>query len=314
MNRLKEIGRRLFYLGRQPHFNRELDDEVQFPIETRADELETAGIPRREALAQAGREFGSTVRMREQTRAAWQIKWIEDLLSDLRYALRALRRNPGFAAAAIFSLALGIGANTTMFSLTTEFLFSRPSCRDPETLRSIQIGGNSAAEVRDWRFLRSAHIFTDVAGSFEEAESNWRNGEDTYRLSVMPVTDNFFNMVGVPVAFGRAIRPGHSAGRAVYGRVEPRVLAAAFVRRPECPWKVLVLDGRHYTVVGVLPRDTRTLIGFGLAPELYFPVLREDELVSLVARLPEGMTRAQAFARIHAAGNELNKVHPRSRN
>jgi hypothetical protein len=208
MNRLKEIGRRLFYLGHQPHFNRELDDEVQFHIETRADELERTGIPRREALVQAGREFGSTVRMREQTRAAWQIKWIDDLLSDLRYALRALRRNPGFAAAAIFSLALGIGANTTMFSLTMEFLFSRPSCRNPETLRSIQIGGNSAAEVRDWRFLRSAHIFADVAGSFEEAESNWRKGEDTYRLSVMPVTDNFFNIVGVPVAFGRAIQPG----------------------------------------------------------------------------------------------------------
>ncbi len=310
MNRLKEIGRRLFYLGRQPHFNRELDDEVQFHIETRADELERTGIPRREALVQAGREFGSTVRMREQTRAAWQIKWIDDLLSDLRYALRALRRNPGFAAAAIFSLALGIGANTTMFSLTMEFLFSRPSCRNPETLRSIQIGGNSAAEVRDWRFLRSAHIFADVAGSFEEAESNWRNGENTYRLSVMPVTDNFFNMVGVPVAFGRAIQPGEQY---------TVVLSHGFWQRrlsgdPNVLGKVLVLDGRHYTVVGVLPRDTRTLIGFGFAPELYFPVLREDELVSLVARLPEGMTRAQAFGRLRAAGNELNKVHPRSRN
>src|SRR5215471_16730952 len=233
MTRLKEIGRRLFYLGRRQNFNRELDDEIQFHIETRADELERAGVPRPEALAQAGREFGSPVRMREQTRAAWQIKWVEDLLSDLRYALRALARSPGFAAAAIFSLALGIGANTTMFSLTMEFLFSRPSCRDPETLRFIQIGGNSAAEVRDWRFLRNAHIFEDVAGSFEEAEANWRNGEDTYRLFVMPVTDNFFNMVGVSVAFGRAIQPGEQ-----YTVVfEQRFLAATSGRRSECPWK-----------------------------------------------------------------------------
>jgi predicted permease len=310
MTRLKEIGRRLFYLGRKQNFNRELDEEIQFHIETRADELERAGVPRLEALAQAGREFGSPVRMREQTRAAWQIKWVEDLLSDLRYALRALARSPGFAGAAIFSLALGIGANTTMFSLTMEFLFSRPSCRNPETLRSIQIGGNSAAEVRDWRFLRNAHIFEDVAGSFEEAEANWRNGEDTYRLSVMPVTDNFFNMVGVPVAFGRAIQPAEQYTVVLSNGFWQRRLAGD----PNVLGRVLVLDGRHYTVVGVLPRETRTLIGFGFAPELYFPVLREDELVSLVARLPDGMTRAQAIARLQATCKELNKIHPRSQN
>jgi predicted permease len=310
MNWLKEIARRLFYLGRRPNFDSELEDEIQFHVETRAHELAETGVARREALAQAEREFGSRVRMREQTRAAWEIQWMEDLLADVRYASRALLRNPGFAAAAIFSLALGIGANTTMFSLTMEFLFSRPSCRDPETLRSIQIGGNSAAAVRDWRFLRSAHVFADVAGSFEEAEANWRNGEDTYRLSVMPVTDNFFDMVGVPLAFGRAIQPGEQY---------TAVLSHGFWQRrlsgdPHVLGKALVLDGRHYTVVGVLPRDTRTLIGFGFAPELYFPVLREDEPVSLVARLPEGMTRAQAFARLQAACKELNKVHPRSQN
>src|SRR5215471_11031682 len=310
MTRLKEIGRRLFYLGRRQNFNRELDDEIQFHIETRADELERAGVPRPEALAQAGREFGSPVRMREQTRAAWQIKWVEDLLSDLRYALRALARSPGFAAAAIFSLALGIGANTTMFSLTMEFLFSRPSCRDPETLRFIQIGGNSAAEVRDWRFLRNAHIFEDVAGSFEEAEANWRNGEDTYRLFVMPVTDNFFNMVGVSVAFGRAIQPGEQYTVVLSNGFWQRRLAGD----PNVLGRVLVLDGRHYTVVGVLPRETRTLLGFGFAPELYFPVLREDELVSLVARLPDGITRPQAIARLQATCKELNKIHPRSQN
>jgi predicted permease len=310
MNRLKELARRLFYLGRQTNFNRELEDEVQFHIEARADELEQTGMARTQALFQARREFGSSVRMREETRSAWQIHWLEDLLSDLRYALRALRRNPGFAAAAIFSLALGIGANTTMFSLTMEFLFSQPSCRNPATLRSIQIGGNSAAEVRDYRFLRDAHIFVDVAGSFEEAESNWRYGEDTYRLFVMPVTDNFFNMVGVPLAFGRPIQPGE---------LDTVVLSHNFWQRrllgdPNVLGKVLVLDGRHYTVVGVLPRDHRTLIGFGFSPELYFPVLREDELVSLVTRLPKGMTRAEAFTRLQAACKELNKVHPRGQN
>src|SRR5580693_1757902 len=188
-NTLKEFLRRVLYLGRRENVEEVLDQEIQFHIESRAEELEQAGIAHNQAILQARREFGPSARMREDSRGAWQIHWLEDLISDLRYATRALRRTPGFALAAIFSLALGIGANTTIFSLTMEFLFSQPSCRNPETLRSIQIGGNSAAEVRDYRFLRDAHVFADVAGNFEEAESNWRTGEDTYRLIVMRVTD-----------------------------------------------------------------------------------------------------------------------------
>ena len=296
---MSELFRKIRYFFSRRRFEDDLELEMQLHLEMAAEE-------RGEAAAR--REFGPVVRMREDSRSAWQVRWLVDLGSDLRYALRALRRNPGFAAAAIFSLALGIGANTTIFSLTMEFLFSQPSCRNPETLVSFQIGGNSAAEVRDDRFLRDAHIFSDVAGSFEEVEANWRNGEDTYRLWVMTVTDNFFNMVGVPLAFGRGIQPGERS---------TVVLSDGFWRRrlngdPAVLGKVLIIDGRHYTVVGVLPHEYRTLLGFGFAPELYYPVLRDDELVSLVARLPEGMTRAVAMARLKATCKELDKVHPRS--
>src|SRR5260221_7300824 len=195
MNRMKELVRRMAYLWRRGSFDHELDDEAQFHIESRADELEHGGMSRAEALSRARREFGSAVRMREQTRAAWQVKWLEDLLADLRYALRALRRNPGFAAAAIFSLALGIGANTTIFSLTMEFLFSQPSCRDAEILADVRIGGNSHAHMPHYRFLRDAHVFEGLAGSNAESESNWRFGNDTYRLHTMRVTENFFPVV-----------------------------------------------------------------------------------------------------------------------
>src|SRR5579864_8437677 len=247
MNWLRELARRLLYLRRQTNFNRELDDEMQFHIEARADELEQTGISRAQALAQARREFGSGVRMRERTRSAWQIHWLEDLLSDLRYAFRALRRNPGFAAAAIFSLALGIGANTTMFSLTMEFLFSQPSCRNPESLASMRIGGNSHVYMSHYRFLRDAHIFDGLAGSNEESESNWRFGNDTYRLQVMRVTDNFFQVVGVPVAMGRPIQSGDR---------DVVVLSDGFWRArlasdPNVIGKALIIDGRPYSVAGV---------------------------------------------------------------
>jgi predicted permease len=298
--------KRLAYLFRREQVARELDDEVQFHIETRADELEKTGLSRGEALARARREFGPAVRMKEDARSAWQIRWLVDLVSDLRYALRALRRNPGFAAAAIFSLALGIGANTTIFSLTMEFLFSQPSCRNPERLASMRIGGNSHVYMPHYRFLRDAHLFDGLAGSNEESESNWRFGNDTYRLYVMRVTDNFFQVVGVPGAMGRPIQPGDRDVVVLSDRFWRTRLTAD----PNVVGKALIIDGRPYTVAGVLPRNHRTVLGFGFAPELYLPASRESDIVALIARLPQGMSVPGAYARLISASKELDKVYP----
>src|ERR1700693_1691944 len=208
MNRVKELLRRLLYLGRRKNLDLALDDELQFHIESRAGELQQAGLARGAAMAQARRDFGPQARMREESRRAWQIRWMEDLFSDLRYAFRALARSPGFALAAILSLALGIGANTTIFSLTMEFLFSVPSARQPERLASIRLAGNSHSQMPIYRFVRDTHTFDGLAGSFEEHQVNWRHGEDTSQLGVYWVTDNYFEVVGVPVAMGRAMQPG----------------------------------------------------------------------------------------------------------
>src|SRR4051812_8272388 len=106
---------RFRYFGRRSQFDRELEDEVCFHIETRAAELEEDGYSASDARAKARREFGPPARASEASRAAWQFHWIEDLASDLHYALRSFRRNPGFALTAILSLALGIGATAAIF-------------------------------------------------------------------------------------------------------------------------------------------------------------------------------------------------------
>jgi hypothetical protein len=178
----KEMARRGAWLGRRSRFDRELDEELQFHLETRADELQQSGMSRGEALAQARREFGPAARMREETRAAWQFRWIEDLAADLRYAARAFRRNPAFALTAIACLALGTGANTTIFSMAQEMLFSQPSCRDPQTLVHVRIGGNSHSPRRQYRFVRDAGIFAGLAGEFDKGEVNWRHGDGLVAL------------------------------------------------------------------------------------------------------------------------------------
>jgi predicted permease len=292
--------------ARRPGFDQGLDEEIRFHLETRAEELESQGMSRVDAMHKAYREFGSTQRTREDSRAAWQFLWMEELLSDVRYALRALRRNPGFAATGIVSLALGIGANTTFFSLTTGFLFSKPSVRDADSLVALRLGGNSHSPLSAFRFVRDSGAFAGLAGEREEAEVNWRDGDRSSRLQVMRVTDNFFDVIGVPLAFGRGIPKG-----------EPRatVISYNFWRDHlgsdrNVLSRKLTLDGSVYTIVGVLPRNSRTLIGFGFAPDLYVPVEGEDSIVAFYARLPAGMTRRAALDRFTMVARNLDRVQP----
>jgi predicted permease len=305
MQRISDFLRRVAYLFRRRRFDAGLDDELHFHLESRADELQAAGVTRAAALAQARREFGPAARMSEDARSAWQIRWLEDLASDLRYAARAFRRNPAFAFTAAACLALGIGANTTMFSITTEILFSRPSVVEPETIANLELGGNSHAGQRTYRFLRDARIFDGLAGENEEVETNWRDGSVTRRLYAFRVTENFFDFTGMPVLLGRPPREGESDSVVLsYG-----LWQRAFAADPGVIGRGMVLDGRVYRIAAVLPRDHRSIIGFGFSPDIYYPA-DEKTNVQLFARLPAGMTRGEASGRLLAAARELDRVYP----
>lgn len=290
----KEAFNRIRFLGRRG-FEDELDQEIRFHLETRADELELAGMARRAAETQARREFGSTARVGEDTRAAWQIRWIEDLGRDLVYAARAFRRNPAFVFAAVACLALGIGANTTIFSMATEALLSQPSVRDPATLMSFTISGNSNSPQEQYQFLRDQRIFSELAGEDDESMANWRHGEATERLFVVRVTGNYFQVTGIPVAIGRPITPDDRPSLVLSYRLWQRMGGD-----PNIPGQIMVLDGKPYNIAGVLPRDHHTLLGFGFAPDLYMTISNPREEIAMYARLPLGVSRAALNARLPA--------------
>ncbi len=302
----QELLHKLTFLRKNTRFDNDLVSEIRFHQETRAEELISSGMSAREARAQAQREFGPRLRVHEESRAAWQFQWLEDLLADLNYAARAFLRNPGFALAAILSLALGIGANTTIFSLTTEFLFSNPSARDTAHLRYVILGGNSHSPIEKYRFLRDAHAFAGVAGSNEETEANWQNGASAERIWAANATDNFFDVVGAPVAFGR---PFHA------GEQDEAVLSQSFWKgklgaNPNILGRRLVLDGEPYTVVGVLPPDHRTLTGFGLSPDLYKTFRKAAFPLALYIRLPNGMSLGEASTRVRQLAQQLDRLYP----
>jgi predicted permease len=307
MQFLKEVWRKFCWLVGRSQFHAELADEMQFHIESRADELEHSGLPRREALAIARREFGSRLKVAEDTSGAWQMQWFEDLLSDLRYAARALFRNPGFALTAIFCLALGIGANTTVFNITTSFLFSEPSCRDSKSLVAIWEGGNSAASYADYKFLRGAAVFDGMAGINIEREVNFREGDQTRRFYAGVVTNDFFSTLGIPLLLGRGIAHRETDTAVLSYRIWRRVFAAD----PAILGRKLILEGRVYTVVGVLPADHRSVAGFGLSPEIYIPVLHDDEYVQFYGRMPQGMNVALARERVRGVAEQLDRIRPK---
>src|SRR5580700_6006375 len=304
---LRELYLRLRWRAGQSRFRAELADEIQFHIESRADELESNGVPRTEALLRARREFGSPLKSAEDTSGAWQMQWLEDLASDLRYAARAFRRNPNFALTAISCLALGIGANTAIFNITTSFLFSQPSCRDSASLIAIWEGGNSAGPLSDLQFVRDAHLFAGTAGINVEREVNWREGGRSSRFYGGTVTDDFFSTLGVPFLLGRGIAPGEM-NTAV---LSYRVWRDTFAADPEILGRKLVLEGRVYTVAGVLPADYRSVVGYGIAPDVYIPVADPDVSMQFYARMPQGMTRPMARTRLLSLFAQLDRIHPK---
>ena len=302
---MRELWSKLTHFSRRDHFDESLDDEIRFHIESRAEELQASGMPPQTALAQARREFGPAARAAEDSRDAWRWMWIEDLLRDLRHASRALARDRGFALTAILSLALGIGANTTIFSLAAEFLFSQPSVRNPETLFHATMLGDQEP-MRVYRLLRDTQIFDGLAGMNPMAEMNWRHGDESLRIFSTAVSDNFFDVTGTPVATGRPIAPGER--NAVV--VSHRFWQSRLNGDPQILGRLLVLDGKPYTITGVLPEVHRTLTGFGYAPDVYISTDAENASFALYGRLPRNVSRAATLARWKQAAEEIDKVYP----
>src|SRR5690242_6110425 len=116
----------------------ELERELRGHLELEAEDQQSAGASAEEAAYAARRALGNTTQIKEDVRTAWGFQWLETLLQDLRYGLRQLRRNPGFTAVAVLTLALGIGANTAIFSLIDAAMFKLLPVRQPEQLFVLQ--------------------------------------------------------------------------------------------------------------------------------------------------------------------------------
>ena len=192
-------------------------------------------------------------------------------------------------AIAVLSLALGIGANVTVYSLVRQMILDPASAARPDYLARL----DAVVTYSEYRDLRHAGIFQDVAFDAGLRDANWRQGSRRQIVWIMPTSPNFFQVLGIVPAAGR-----------LYGQAdEGRALAAVsygFWRRrlggdPAVVGRTLEIGGRLYTVAAVLPRDYRSILGHGVSPEIYFPAAPDSNpRCHPLARLRDGMSRLAA--------------------
>jgi hypothetical protein len=319
MIRLLDVFKlRLRSLFRGATLDRDLDRELRAHIDEQIDEHIAAGMTSAEARQAALREFGPVSGITEACRDTRRVTPIENLGRDVRYAVRALWRQPGIPLVAAASIALGVGANLTIFSLSNSLLLTAPTAADPDDLVHIRTRNGSHVPYAGWRDLEASGVLAGTAGYRLEPSVNWRGGDRSMTVAALVVTGNFFDVVGVPVARGR----GFNAEEAAFER-DPRlvVVSDGFWRRhlgadPQAVGRRMTFNGAPYDVVGVLAPGVRSLPGYGIAPDVYLPLSRaltpaadtaRAPAVQLIGRLREGQSTAAARAAVAAAVQRIGQ-------
>jgi predicted permease len=308
MTRLARVRSFLMALFRRGRIERDMAEEWQFHLDTRTDALVAAGMTRADAVRQARIEFGDTLRWREQGREALGLQLLQDLSADMRYALRQMRRAPGLTAIAILSLALGIGANTAIFSLINTLMLRLLPVRAPEQLVELlsQYPGEPRMNYFAWpvyeRFRDQNHVFSDLVGAAPTSLQVSGDGFGPTAMDGAYVVGNFFPALGLKPAIGRLIGPqddpssasaDHDAGVAV---VSWSYWKTRLNSDPGIPGARISVNGVQTTVIGVTPPAFFGL-QVGSRIDVWMPVAME--LTTLPAnQRANGLLGLQLMARL----------------
>src|SRR5262245_54085943 len=227
LNQLTQLCRRLLFYFRRDRFDRELEEEMKFHLEKKAEANLTAGMSPDEAHYTARRQFGNLTLLREKSREIWAFRSLETFWQDFRYSLRMLRKSPIFFLTAVLTLAAGIGANTAIFTLLHGLFLRDLPVPQPAELARINLigplpGSENAERGIPWRMYQQLRLqqrsFTDLS-ALVNSRVNIRDGEGVLRIypSIHP-TGNTFEVLGVKPYLGRLltssddVRGGPSTG------------------------------------------------------------------------------------------------------
>ena len=315
-----------FAAGRRA--DQRLQEEIAEHLAFQTDENLRRGMSPAEARRQAVLKLGAAAAIREDHHAEHSLPFIENLLFDLKYAVRMLLRSPGFAFIAIATMALGVGATTAIYSVIDATLLHPLPYPNPSELVRIQddLPGVDAQDVSvsipEWKDLENSGIFQYVALDYF-ASMNLTGSAQPMRIAYKGVTPNYFAMLGVGAQLGRTFDTGDNTP----GVIPEVVLSdglwkSAFGADPRILEKTVRLDHDVYQVVGVMPpgfrdqgetseeRNMELWVAGGFAAPPFPPPLRNSRFGTAFARLKPGLSVASAQAHIDALVASLKKQYP----
>ena len=317
-----------FAAGRRA--DQRLREEIAEHLAFQTEENRRAGMSPDEARRQAALKLGSAEAIRERQHDEQSLPLIENLLFDLRYAIRMLLRSPGFSFIAIATVALGVGATTAIYSVIDATLLHPLPYPYPSELIHVQddlpgIGAQDVGtSIPEWRDLESSGIFQSVAIAGHGADVNLTGGSQPERLGFKAVTPNYFAVLGVNAQLGRTFDPQDTTpGYNLEVVLSDGLWRREFGADPRIIGKELRLDNDVYQVVGVMPRGFRDQgstsdeqnvdlwLGAGYSGLPFRPPQRDLRLNrAVVARLKHELSIAAAQAHLDALVASLKKQYP----
>jgi predicted permease len=311
------------------HFAARLEDarlaeEIAAHIDALAGDYERRGLSPQAALQAARREFGNVTHIQETHRARRTLPFLDTLAQDLRYAFRQMRAKPGFAAAAVFTLALGIGANTAIFRILDAVVLSSLPVKNPRQLVMVVAKQNGTAISVSYPLFREmAARQTALAGMFASSDVGPSGVSDDPALRARLVTGRYFEILGAGARLGRTIVDSDDrAETAPVAVISYGYWQRAFGGQSEALGRTIRINGAAATIVGVAER------GFfgervGSAPDVWLPMnaqplvwpdhsnwLTARAIASLqpMGRVLPGMPRARAEAALSALYDQLHEL------
>ena len=316
---------------RKEQVSQELDEELKGFLEMAAEEKMKQGMSRKDALRAVRLERGSLEVTKEVVRSAGWESFVETLWQDLRFGLRTLRKSPGFTMVAVFTLALGIGANTAMFTVVNGILLKPLPYPQPDRLVMLwerplsdgTLGTVAPANFFDWR--EQNHSFDKMAAMDSYPDFILNGSGEPRRLTGAAVSSDFFSLLGVHMALGRDFLPEEDrSGSSHVAILSYSTWSNFFGGRTDIVGRQLTLNNTAYSVVGVLPRDF-SLVGkasdfqsrnrFDLWTALALPSppepwQRGTHPLCVFARLKPGIPLQQAQADLNQVADNLQRLYP----
>ena len=336
-----EVTRRLRGLRDRDRLDRELEEEMRLHLELRRQQQMDSGLNERDAARAAHRRFGNVNRVKEKSRMAWGSEWLESLAKDMAYGARALMRSRALTLVALLSLALGIGANTAIFSLLDAVLLRSLPVKNPNELVLLGkgfasgIGGNFVmTELYSYPFYRQLQqkneVFSQVAGIFSMTDdihgyvidANGASRASTELMHVNFVTGTYFPMLGVDARIGRTLTEVDDSSKGDHPVV---MISQGFWKRslasdPDVLNHKLKLGPTVFTIVGVAPPEFfGTKVGESpdmwvpfsmiqaVTPEWDFYAANFTQSLNVIGRLKPGVTLTQATTNVNLLLNQITR-------